>query len=60
MSLKKTAVVCVDRIAELFGKKDVDAIIASARIVAGDECLRASEESLRIISMSSLARIVEE
>ena len=59
MSLKKTAVICIDRIAELFGKKDVDAIIASARIVAGDECLRASEKGLRTVSMLCLATMVE-
>ena len=59
MSLKHTAVVCTDRIAELFGKKDVAAIIASARIVAGDKCLRASESSLRLISTLCLATMVE-
>lgn len=59
MSLKYTAVVCMDRIAELFGKKDVAAIIASAKIVAGDECLRASESSIRAISMLCLATMVE-
>lgn len=59
MSLKHTAVVCMDRIAELFGKKDVAAIIASARIVAGDKCLRASESSLRTISMLCLATMIE-
>lgn len=59
MSLKHTAVVCIDGIAEMFGKKDVAAIVASARIVAGDECLRASESSLRTISILCLATIVE-
>ena len=59
VSLKKTAVVCIDRTAELFGKKDVAAIIASARVVVGDECLGASENSLRIISMLCLATMVE-
>lgn len=59
MSLKHTAVVCMDRIVELFGRKDVAAIIASGRIVAGDECLGASEKSLRTISMLCLATMVE-
>lgn len=59
VSLKHIAVVCMDRIAELFGKKDVAAIVASARIVAGDECLKASESSLRTISMLCLATMVE-
>lgn len=59
MSLKRAAVVCIDRIAELFGKKDVAAIIASAKIVAGDECLRSNESSLRTISMLCLATMVE-
>ncbi|CAD6593091.1 MAG: snoRNA-binding rRNA-processing protein utp10 [Alectoria sarmentosa] len=59
VSLKHTAVVCMDRIAELFGKKDVAAIIASARVVAGNKCLRASESSLRTISMLCLATMIE-
>lgn len=59
VSLKHTAVVCMDRIVELFGRKDVAAIIASGRIVAGDECLGASEKSLRTISMLCLATMVE-
>lgn len=59
VSLKKTAVVCIDRIAELFGKKDIPAIVASARVVAGSECLGASESGLRTISMLCLATMVE-
>lgn len=59
VSLKHTAIACIDLIAELFGKKAGAAIIASARIVAGDECLKASEGSLRIISMLCLATMVE-
>ena len=59
VSLKKTAVVCMDRIAELFGKRDVAAIVANASIVAGDVCLRASENSLRIVSLLCLATMVE-
>ena len=50
---------CIDRTAELFGKKDVAAIIASARVVVGEECLGANEDSLRIISMLCLATMVE-
>ena len=59
VSLKKTAVVCMDRIAGLFGKKDVPAIVASARVVAGSEGLGASESGLRSISMLCLATMVE-
>ena len=59
VSLKKTAVACIDRTAELFGKKDVAAIVAIAKHVAGDECLGSSEKHLRIISMFCLATMVE-
>lgn len=59
VSLKHTAIACIDLIAEMFGKKAVAAIVASARIVARDECLRASESSLRIISILCLATMVE-
>lgn len=51
--------VCIDRTTKLFGKKDVAAIIVSARVVVGDECLGASENSLRIISLLCLATMVE-
>ena len=57
--LKQTAVACTGRIAELFGKKDVAAIVTSARIVAGDECLKASESSFRTTSILCLATMVE-
>ena len=58
-SLKGTAVMCIDRIAELFGKKDVAALVASARIIAGDGCLGASDDSLQTIYMLCLATMVE-
>lgn len=59
VSLKHTAVGCIDRITELFGKKDATAIIASAKIIAGDECLGASESILRTISLLCLATMIE-
>ena len=58
-SLTKIAVVCIDRTAELFGKKDVASIVASARIVAGDECLGANEDSVGIVSLLCLATMVQ-
>ena len=59
IALKHTTVIIIDRIVEIFGKKDVAAIVASARVVAGDECLNAGEHSLRTISMLCLATMVE-
>ena len=59
MLLKKTAIICTDRIVALFGKKDIAATVASARIVAGDECLGVSESGLRTISLLCLATMVE-
>ena len=43
----------------MFGKKDVTAIATSARIVAGDECLKASEISLRTTSILCLVTMLE-
>ena len=43
----------------MFGKKDVAAIVTSARIVAGDECLKASEISFRTTSILCLATMLE-
>ncbi len=37
---KRTAVTCVDKIAEKYGKKDLEAVAAAAETIAGDQCLR--------------------
>lgn len=57
--LKHTAIACVDRITERFGKKDITAVIETAKIVAGERGLGAAEGSLRIISLLCLATMVE-
>lgn len=59
ISLKRTAIVCVDRITEKFGKTDVVAVIKIAKVIASENCLGAAEGSLRIISLLCLATMVE-
>ena len=43
----------------MFGKKDVAAIVTSARIVAGDECLKARDINFRTTSILCLATMLE-
>lgn len=58
-TLKHTAVTCIDRITERFGKVDTASIAAAARIVASEACLGDADNRLRIISLLCLASIVE-
>lgn len=57
--LKHTAVACIDRIAEKYGKKYVDAVASAARIVSGDSCLGATDSTLRIMALLCLASVIE-
>jgi len=57
--LRHTAIACLDRITEKFGKKDAAAVVDTAKIIAGESCLGAAEGSLRIISLQCLATMVE-
>ncbi|KAF2143435.1 uncharacterized protein K452DRAFT_307562 [Aplosporella prunicola CBS 121167] len=59
VSLKHTAVACIDQISEKFGKKDTSAVASAAEIVAGPQALGSNEDRLRIISLLCLASTVE-
>ncbi|KAL0259357.1 snoRNA-binding rRNA-processing protein utp10 [Diplodia seriata] len=59
ISLKHTAVACIDQIAEKFGKKDTAVVATAAEVVAGDQALGASENRLRVMSLLCLASTVE-
>ncbi|KAH6624856.1 hypothetical protein B0J18DRAFT_397920 [Chaetomium sp. MPI-SDFR-AT-0129] len=59
MNYKHTAVTCVDKISEKYGKKDLDAVAAAATTIAGDHCLGQSSESLRVMALLCLASLVD-
>lgn len=53
------AIGCVDKISEVFGKKDVSAVIESAKTISSDICLGAAESSIRVTALICLATMVE-
>jgi len=59
MNYKHTAVICVDKISEKYGKKDLDAVAAAATTIAGDYCLGQPSQSLRVMALLCLASLVD-
>ncbi|KAL2167558.1 hypothetical protein VTG60DRAFT_1104 [Thermothelomyces hinnuleus] len=59
MNYKHTAVTCVDRISEKYGKKDLDAVAAAATTIASDHCLGQSTRSLQVMALLCLASLVD-
>lgn len=59
MDYKHTAVTCVDKISEKYGKKDLEAVAAAASTIAGKHCLGQSDRRLRIMALLCLASLVE-
>lgn len=56
---KYTAVTCVDKIAEKYGKKDIEAVVAAASIISGDQCLGQEDRGLRIMAILCLTSLVD-
>ncbi|UNI14174.1 snoRNA-binding rRNA-processing protein utp10 [Purpureocillium takamizusanense] len=56
---KHTAVTCVDKIAEKYGKKDVEAVVAAAATIAGEHCLGQDERRLRVMALLCLTSLVD-
>jgi U3 small nucleolar RNA-associated protein 10 len=56
---KHTAVECVDKISEKYGKKDLEAVSAAAETIASTHCLGQSENRLRVMALLCLASLVE-
>jgi len=56
---KHTAVSCVDKISEKYGKKDIEAVAAAASTIAGDRCLGQDDKRLRIMALLCLASLVD-
>ena len=56
---KHTAVTCVDKIAEKYGKKDIEAVVAAASTIAGEHCLGQDERRLRVMALLCLTSLVD-
>jgi U3 small nucleolar RNA-associated protein 10 len=59
IAYKYTAVICVDKIAEKYGKKDLETITAAAITIAGDRCLGHEDRRLNVIALLSLASLAD-
>lgn len=59
MRYKHTAVTCVDKISEKYGKKDIEAVVAAATTIAGEHCLGQSEQRLRVMALLCLTSLVD-
>lgn len=59
MRHKYTAVTCVDKIVEKYGKKDLEAAAAAAATIAGEHCLGQGERRLRVMALLCLTSLVE-
>ena len=56
---KHTAVACVDKISEKYGKKDIEAVAAAAQTIASEHCLGQEDARLRVMALLCLASLVE-
>lgn len=56
---KHTAVTCVDKIAEKYGKKDIEAVVAAAETIAGAHCLGQDDQRLRVMALLCLTSLVD-
>lgn len=56
---KHTAVSCVDKISEKYGKKDIEAVLAAAETIASAHCLGQSDNRLRVMALLCLASLVD-
>lgn len=56
---KHTAVGCVDKISEKYGRKDLETVSAAAETIASDNCLGQDDQRLRVISLLCLASLVD-
>ncbi|CAM1505360.1 Fc.00g109970.m01.CDS01 [Cosmosporella sp. VM-42] len=59
MRYKHTAVTCVDKIAEKYGKKDIEAVVAAAVTISGEHCLGQDEQRLRVMALLCLTSLVD-
>lgn len=56
---KHTAVSCVDKIAEKYGKMDREAVAAAAETIAGEHCLGQADPRLRLMAVLCLTSLID-
>ncbi|KAF2726237.1 hypothetical protein K431DRAFT_214057 [Polychaeton citri CBS 116435] len=56
---RRAAVSIIDTISEKFGKADLERTTEAARVVAGSQALASADTNLRLLSMLTLATLVE-
>lgn len=56
---KHTAIACVDKISERYGKKDLEAVAAAAETIASEACLGQTDARLRVMALLCLASLVD-
>jgi U3 small nucleolar RNA-associated protein 10 len=56
---KHLAVSCVDKIAEKYGKKDLEAVAAAAHTIASGYCLGQGDRKLRVMALLCLASLID-
>lgn len=56
---KHTAIKCVDKISEKYGKKDLEAVSAAAETIASNHCLGQPDNGLRVMALLCLSSLVE-
>src|SRR3569833_105290 len=59
VAYKHTAILCVDKIAEKYGKKDIEAVAAAASTIASEDCLGQPDRRLRIMALLCLASLMD-
>ena len=59
IALRRTTIACCDRIAEKYGKTNVDAAKTIANIVSDSKCLSAIEPEMRLMSLLCLTTLVD-
>lgn len=55
---KHAAIVCVDRICELYGRKDITAVIEAARVISSDVCLDSVDKKINTLALLCLTSII--
>lgn len=59
IAYKHTAITCVDKIAEKYGSRDLEAVTAAAAAIAGEACLGQDDPRLRVMALLCLASLVD-
>lgn len=59
IAYKHTAITCVDKIAEKYGRRDLEAVSAAAAAIASDACLGQADPRLRVMALLCLASLVD-